>query len=1239
MRKLIKKFLWAVALIITLPSAWAFSLSGPIGNADDSWQIILLAYGYNDPVAPKDIFEEYRPVVPVQYYASDASFISYYGTSGLTNIDAAFGMLNGVMSGQTNTPVFLSSPTNGITMDAYGQPGGTPLTLGVSNSLDSYSSDLSEFPFESQQQNYTAQTLGLFDMKSTVLHEMVLELGLANPERYVWTLHDREFTPGLKNPKCPKDEEYLVVQRNFDITQDYPYSSYINNSLYTFYIAENCGNGGVPYSAITRPVPADPFNQNLAVAAGGLLTGNFGGFGGFYTGLTRDDVMGLKYLLSTNNVNWEATAPSGSLLLITNVQAQQTLTTLPISLLLNQATTNDPGTLLTNYPGITFLSVTTNIVTQIAPVTSAYFTNLPPPYTNTVPLSNGVSIYAVGGTVPFPWSPIQYGTYPNYPTLVTTLPLRALLLAAQFLDPVALQTLYPGLLVGSVKTNFFTVLNTTNPVPYFTNQSVLPVYTNYVKGGLTNGFYFTNQPGPTTINYDITQPFTVISTLDLANFSDLAHTSSPAIMQTLYPGLQILRATTFPSFVPVTNYVHYLTNKTGAPYQGAPIAVTKAVSTNYVWITNWNYTFGNVLTNHYYTNRIVRVQSIWVKSPAGAPYGTLVTTTNNVTYKTNLVSGDFFIIPTNWCGFEVAGTLPLGNPPYSYGLTNAIFYNGYNTNGATGTNIVAGGNSYGLVQYVYDLYTNRNYAVYPGICEPVVQWGTNYTTNIVTTYSYDFLNVVTNHYYTNSLVSVFVTNVFSIPGGSPDLLATNVYTTNYYANLPDGDFYLVPTNWCGYQIISLQTNFVTPTILLTNTASGTSNLQYTYVAYLSYTNYTYSIRPGFCEPYLAITTNFSTNIITQYSYYFGNIITNSYYTNSPVTVVTTNLAILTNGLVGMLTNIVTTNITYNGISGDFYIPPANWCDYSIVRTQLQSAVYFTNTLTATNLPGVPDLGQAYNQTTITVYTNTVLTVKPSICSQAAPVANLRRGIGRVQFIRANYDSLLGQFFQPLTNTYSMTVITNSQSVVEYYQRVVTQPDLLFKAQDLTVVTQLKPYGVDYTITTPNFDTSAIITGLAGPGTIIPGVTMVFNKNANDLYLNGSLAEYNYSTNGFLNLDTQTTLGAFGSFDGSTNYPVIYPSGASVTSVMNQMIIQVTPSAAPDATNGTPYSVTFSATGGQPPYVWVAPNISTLVPGLSFNATTATVSGTPAAPGIFTFTLQLTDSANRVINLNYPITIH
>ena len=95
--------------------------------------------------------------------------------------------------------------------------------------------------------------------------------------------------------------------------------------------------------------------------------------------------------------------------------------------------------------------------------------------------------------------------------------------------------------------------------------------------------------------------------------------------------------------------------------------------------------------------------------------------------------------------------------------------------------------------------------------------------------------------------------------------------------------------------------------------------------------------------------------------------------------------------------------------------------------------------------------------------------------------------------------------------------------------------------------------------------------------------------------------------------------------------------------MNQMLIQVTPAAVSDGTNGVAYNggsgVTFSATGGQSPYTWAAPNISTLVPGLNFNAATATLSGTPTAPGIYSFSLLLTDSANQVVNFNYSITIH
>ena len=1215
MRTSIKNIFRAGVLFLTLQSAWGFSPGGPIGNGGDNWQVPVIDYGIGgDLLAPKNIGEEYRRVTPFMYYAADQSFLDFFGQEGLTNIDAAFALMNQV--------------TN----------------------VSSYSADLSEWPLTSQQINLTAGTLALTDLKSTTLGLLAEQMGLASPGRYVWTLHDRRLQPGNGN-KCPGDEEYLIIQRNFDIVpsalNQVQYSSYINNTLYTFNLYENCtGPNPLAYTVNYSP---DPFASTYTAVADFSLT-----TGGFYVSLTRDDVAGLRYLLSSNNINYEATAPSGGVLLVTNVLQLQTLSTVPISLLLSQATTNDPATLQANYPGLTFISVTTNIVTQIAPTPIAYFTNLFGPYTNSVPFTNvttvytnnsikttntyGFSVYPTNGIIPFTnWSPVQYGEQ----SVLTTRPLAPLLSRSPYLSPTELVLQFPGIVVASVTTNNLAVLVTTNSFPYITNQSALPLYSPMPSNGLaqatklTNIYYFTNQPGPTVVNYDISQNFTTISTLDLGVFSDLAKTNDSATMQALYPGLQILRATSSPDFVTNITYVTYLTNKVGATYGSTPTLVTKAVATNYVWVTDWHYNFGNVLTNHYYTNRYITVQTISSKSVIGAPYGSLpVLTTNTTTYKTNLVSGDFFIIPTNWCGFDLQLAFPNSNPPYTYGSTNTYLYAGHLT-GST--------NTYGVIQNVYDRYTNYNYAVYPGICEPVMVYGTNYTTNIVNTYNYTFANVVTNHYYTNPVVTVSTTNVSYCPGGSPDLLCTNIIVQTYNTNFMAGDYYTVPTNWCGFEILGLLTNSIvrTDTVTGTNfsgTAVGISSIVSTE---FTATNYTYAVRPGICEPALGFATNYTTNVVTQYSYYFGNIITNSYYTNSPVVVLTTNIAIVTNGLAVTLTNLVTTNITYNGISGDFFIPPANWCNYSILRTQLQSTVYFTNALTATNLPGVADVGQFYQQLTITGYTNSILVVQPSLCSQATPQPALRQGIEHIQFIRANYDSILGQFFQPITNKYTMVMVTNSQQVTEYYQRVVTRPDFLMRAADLASPNGTITFGVADVARNIQFDQSQILTGLAGPGTITPATTFTYNK-VGTVYYNGTRNLYSLTTNVFLdplNETTQIQLLQWASFDDSTNDPVLYPNGTSLVNLANQLYIQVTPNALPDGTNGVAYSQTFTATGGQLPYVWVAPNFSTLVPGLSFDANTATISGNPLSAGVFNFTIQLTDAVNRVVNLNYSITIH
>ena len=998
---MIRRFLLLFGtLAVGLQSAWGFALLGPLpgsgtptwtGPGGEVWQTSEI--GYNQPGdegGPHNIGEEYRRNVPVYYYAYNANFLGFFGSNGVVETDRAFDIMNSV---------FTNNPT------------------GLINGLDGYSADLSEFPMDTRHFNLQAQTLALTDLKSMTLSLLVEQMGLAEPERYVWALHDRLH---VGNIACPVGMEYTVVKRNFDLVDSaldqIQYSSYVNGNLYTYFIQEFCQN--TPWLAYTVPFTTDPLNNDLtAVASFGLLGIDSGAY---YSGLTRDDVGGLRYLLSTNNLNIE-NAAAGSLLQTTNPQPQSLLTTLPISLLLTTAFTSDPDTLQTNYPGLNIISVTTNIVVQV----------------------------------------------------------------------------------------------TNNVVPYFTNQSELPVFSNTVVGGLpnvtspTNLYYFTNQPGPTVINYDRTAPFTTISTLDLATFLDQAKTNDPATLQALYPALQIIRYTTSPGYVWVTNYISYLTNLTGAPYQGAPKLVTVAQSWQPVWVTNWNYTFGNVFTNHYYTNRFVTVQSIWITNQIGAPYGSpFIAKTNLTTYKTNLVSGDVFLIPTNWCGFDLTLAFPLGNPPFKTGLTNVVIFPGYNTNGVTGTNNLVGGNSFGLAQSTYDIYTNYNYAVYPGLCESVLAFATNYTTNIVTVYAYNF----------------------------------------------------------------------------------------------------------------------------------GNIVTNSYYTNSPLTVITTNITLVSGGYPGQLVTNVTTTVNYNGISGDFFIVPPTWCDYKILSNLLTTVTGTTNTIIATNSTGSTNVGQYYSQTTITSNTNHTFLIQISTCQGVPATARLRQGIEKIKFVRANYDSLLGQFFRPVTNTYAINAVTNSQIEHEFFQRIVTEPDFLLTADDLIDGPGNATLGRSYVARSMNFDQGNLLPGLAGPGLVNGPTVFTYNKSG-ALFSQGLITLGTNST--LLSEFTQIPLMAWGSFDSSTNAPVVYPNGTSIQNLVNQVLVQISPATLPAGTHGVAYPPqTFSATGGSfaPPFTWALAIVSAgLPPGLTLSAD-GTLSGTPTQVGTFDFIIQLTDSLSRNVQWNYSITI-
>ena len=397
----IKKLWWALALLVLgSQPAFGFSLLGPI---NEPYQQPVIGYGIGGDIgAPKNVGEGYRWNNPVVYYAFDETFVNYFGSNGIAAVDQAIAILNGL--------------TN----------------------LSSYSANLSEFPLEAQRINFTAEALSLIDLKSAALDFMVEELGLTEPDRFVWTLRNRATQPGLNCPFMI----YEVIKRNLDPVTG-TYSTYINGTLYSYTILEFC-TGPNPL-AITANFPVDPLAP-APTAIASLQVAGFERFGLFYNGLTRDDVGGLRYLLKTNNMNVESVSPD-SLEVITNNLTPTLLFTSNLTAFVSQSLTNNTAALQALYPGISVLTETsffTNIA--ITNITS-FFTNNPtdpvgtPPHvvfvTNTTPgfvqrfihtfgnvVTNSTfptSIVTVQTTAPYfpPNQPV--GTFYNLTTLATTI--------------------------------------------------------------------------------------------------------------------------------------------------------------------------------------------------------------------------------------------------------------------------------------------------------------------------------------------------------------------------------------------------------------------------------------------------------------------------------------------------------------------------------------------------------------------------------------------------------------------------------------------------------------------------------------------------------------------------------------------------------------------------------------------------------------------------------------------------
>jgi hypothetical protein len=349
----IKRFWWVALLAAGVQPALGFALLGPLANGGDSWQVPTIGYGQpyteyfapggpvnlGDIGGPKNLGEGYRRNTPVIYYTYDANYLNYFGSNGVAAVDGAFAIMN---------KAFTTNPVTG----QY-----------LTNGVDSYSPGLSEYPPDSLHINYEAQSLALTDLKSVTLHCLVEQLGLAAPERFTWTLAERFDPPG-----CPVTTEYLVVQRNYDITasplNQLQYSPYVNDTLYTYQLDEWCTPAASPEPpavAYTAPFNADPFAKVFTAVAANTADGL--GIGAYFAGLTRDDVAGFRYLLTTNNRVWETAAFIGATtvgnsgagaatLQTTNLAALTLVTSANLSALLTAAQVNNPALIPGLFPGV-----------------------------------------------------------------------------------------------------------------------------------------------------------------------------------------------------------------------------------------------------------------------------------------------------------------------------------------------------------------------------------------------------------------------------------------------------------------------------------------------------------------------------------------------------------------------------------------------------------------------------------------------------------------------------------------------------------------------------------------------------------------------------------------------------------------------------------------------------------------------------------------------------------------------
>jgi hypothetical protein len=414
---------------------------------------------------------------------------------------------------------------------------------------------------------------------------------------------------------------------------------------------------------------------------------------------------------------------------------------------------------------------------------------------------------------------------------------------------------------------------------------------------------------------------------------------------------------------------------------------------------------------------------------------------------------------------------------------------------------------------------------------PVI--ATNFVTNILVNYSYQFANVITN--YASAVTDLKLENIHRGAYGTPFEFTLETNTTVLRTNITSGGFYILDrgtnADLVGYtfydannvpllrvtnvfettNIVSFFTNLFDPTdVHILNLANDFTNV--VYGAYPVLLNGTVA------QEIVEVQTN---NFVPVFQYTFD---TNNLFLFPPAngnSNVVLQTITFTNGTVQITQSNVFTTIP----KGTVLILDTN--QFILAGPRIETFGLATNVLnTFTN----PATGQFITQQLIYQTNSILFAVYPVITTQST-VPTSRAGVDTIQFVRVPYLDFLNQANAISTNDYSITTFTNGVMSTQSVRRI-AGPDIVFSTFDQTTAGGF-PVFVSRSITWQQGTT--IIQGGAtfnrGPGQVVPGSTIAFSTLSPS-----SISQ----TPGATTEENSILFLQWGSFDSTTLLPRLYP---------------------------------------------------------------------------------------------------